>query len=43
MGTSFGYNGRHQAISQKLKNLVRIVQNGIPYRLTILYYVYQLF
>ena len=44
MATSFGHNGHHQAISQKLKkagtftaNYVNINVNGIPYVLTILH------
>jgi len=37
MATSFGHNGHHQAISQELKKA------GIPYKLTILQYMGQLF
>jgi hypothetical protein len=50
MATSFGHNGHRQAISKKLEktgacsaNFININVNGIPYVLTILHYMYQLF
>jgi len=50
MATSFGHNGHHQAISQKLKkagtysaNYININVDGIPHVLTILHYMYQFF
>jgi hypothetical protein len=50
VATSFGHNGHHQAISLKLEeagtysaSFIDINVNGIPYILTILHYIYQLF